>query len=142
MQAGLCRRRYQRETVYRGNEVYLYGTVSRARCIPSGVHKGQNIRWPVFVDCKSMSRNEIYVRLTIKGIKFEWVPECNSAVQHSITSLEHVVLDVPKSDVHYRLETDASDTGVGAVFYCQSEISETEWLPVLFLSSLDKHQRN
>ena len=55
-------------------------------------------------------------RLTEKGQRFQWTPECQEAFHQLKTALTTApVLAYPTSDDQFVLDTDASNTGTGAV---------------------------
>lgn len=79
--------------------------------------------------------------LTKKGAAFNWTPECQTAFDHLKASLIGAdVLALPDDEGQFILDTDASDSAIGAVL---SQVQNGEERPVCYASQLyDKHQRN
>ena len=81
-------------------------------------------------------------RLLRKNVKFEWSPSCESAKNELIDLLVEVTLSNPLDGDLLKLETDASDTAIGAALYCR-KTQEDPWKPVEFLSkNLSPTERN
>ena len=72
-------------------------------------------------------------KLTEKGVKFVWTPECETAVQQLKQLLTHSpVLGFPREEGELILDTDASDFAVGAVL---SQVQDGIERPLAFYSS-------
>jgi hypothetical protein len=82
------------------------------------------------------------IRCTEKGKAFEWNSDCQKAFDQlkSIITSDQVLL-LPDFDKPFRIDTDASLTGVGAVLSQEKE--DGSWRPVAFFSKhLTKRQQN
>lgn len=70
-----------------------------------------------------------------KGVKFKWGPEQENAKTKIVDKLAEAVLRVSPTGTKFRLETDASEVGLGAVLYSKEEFdSSFSPLPILFLA--------
>ena len=80
-------------------------------------------------------------RLTEKGQRFQWTPECQEAFHQLKTALTTApVLAYPTSDDQFVLDTDASNTGTGAVL---SQVQNGEEKVIAYFSkTLNKAERN
>ena len=81
------------------------------------------------------------IRCTEKGKAFDWNSDCQKAFDQlkSIITSDQVLL-LPDFDKPFRIDTDASLTGVGAVL---SQEKDGSWRPVAFFSKhLTKRQQN
>ena len=78
------------------------------------------------------AKAEPLTRLTKKDIPFAWTDEQTRAVAALLEGLEEQVLANPEVEERFKLETDASDTGIGAVLSCSKD--GVHWRPVEFMS--------
>ena len=76
-----------------------------------------------------------------KNVKFVWTPECQSAVEKVKVILScEPVLKAPDFSVPFRLATDASDLGIGAVLL-QADSQGIEKPVAYYSKKLNPHQR-
>lgn len=80
-------------------------------------------------------------QLLRKGTKFRWTEVHERAKANMIKALTGAVLSNPIEGDLLKLETDASDTAIGAALYCR-RTKEDPWQPIEFLSkNLNEVQR-
>lgn len=84
------------------------------------------------------------IRLLSKDVPFNWSEQCSYSLKLLIEELGEAVLRVPPKGEAFRLETDASEVGLGAVLYDKEEFATQENpLPIMFLSkTLTPAERN
>lgn len=81
-------------------------------------------------------------KLLRKRTIFQWTVECEEAKEKLIGLLIETTLSNPLEGDLLKLETDASDTAIGAALFCRAS-QEDPWRPVEFLSkSLTPTERN
>jgi RNase H-like domain found in reverse transcriptase/Reverse transcriptase (RNA-dependent DNA polymerase)/Integrase zinc binding domain/Integrase core domain len=75
-------------------------------------------------------------RLLRKGAIFRWTPEMTLAIHGMVDDLSHAVLQANLTGYRFRLETDASDTALGAVLYDADNYDKTgrKTLPIMFMA--------
>ena len=83
----------------------------------------------------------LLLRKTTK--KFEWKDEHQQAVKEMVGILTTAILEVAPSGNTFRLETDASDIGMGAVLYDKEKYDKdpTKTLPIRFMSQAFKPEQ-
>ena len=84
---------------------------------------------------------EPLTRLLKKKVAFQWGPEQVQAREKLIQQLQDITLNNPMETDELRLDTDASDTAIGAVLLSKGGNDE-DWHPVEFVSkNLNETQR-
>jgi Reverse transcriptase (RNA-dependent DNA polymerase)/RNase H-like domain found in reverse transcriptase/Integrase zinc binding domain/Integrase core domain len=85
---------------------------------------------------KYAERTVSCTRLLRKGAAFQWTTEMTQAIQGIAEDLSQAILQSNVTAARFRLETDASDTALGAVLYDADayEITGRATLPIMFLA--------